>query len=41
MHMGAFTMASKADVPNMIHIVLNNGAHESVGGGEAVSRAPC
>ena len=32
MHMGAFTMASKADVPNMIHIVLNNGAHESVGG---------
>lgn len=32
MHMGAFTMASKTDVPNMIHIVLNNGAHESVGG---------
>lgn len=32
MHMGAFTMASKMSVPNMIHIVLNNGAHESVGG---------
>lgn len=32
MHMGAFTMASKTNVPNMIHIVLNNGAHESVGG---------
>lgn len=32
MHMGAFTMVSKMDVPNFIHIVLNNGAHESVGG---------
>lgn len=32
MHMGAFSMASKVDVPNMFHIVLNNGAHESVGG---------
>lgn len=32
MHMGSFTMVSKVDVPNMMHIVLNNGAHESVGG---------
>lgn len=32
MHMGAMTMVSKVDVPNFIHIVLNNGAHESVGG---------
>lgn len=32
MHMGAFTMASKTRVPNMLHVVLNNGAHESVGG---------
>lgn len=32
MHMGAFTMVSKINVPNMVHIVLNNGAHESVGG---------
>lgn len=32
MHMGALTMASKVNVPNLIHIVLNNGAHESVGG---------
>lgn len=32
MHMGAFTMASKTDVPNLLHIILNNGAHESVGG---------
>ena len=32
MHMGAMTMVSKVNVPNFIHIVLNNGAHESVGG---------
>ena len=32
MHMGALTMVSKLNVPNFIHIVLNNGAHESVGG---------
>lgn len=32
MHMGAMTMACKLDVPNFMHIVLNNGAHESVGG---------
>lgn len=32
MHMGCFTMASCVKAPNMIHIVLNNGAHESVGG---------
>lgn len=32
MHMGAMTMVSKHDVPNFIHVVLNNGAHESVGG---------
>lgn len=32
MHMGSMTMVSKLDVPNFMHIVLNNGAHESVGG---------
>lgn len=32
MHMGAMTMVSKLDVPNYIHVILNNGAHESVGG---------
>lgn len=32
MHMGAMTMMSKLDVPNYMHVVLNNGAHESVGG---------
>jgi len=32
MHMGAFSMVSHFDVPNFFHVVLNNGAHESVGG---------
>lgn len=32
MHMGALTMVSKVSAPNFLHIVLNNGAHESVGG---------
>lgn len=32
MHMGALTMASKVRAPNLLHAVLNNGAHESVGG---------
>lgn len=32
MHLGAMTMASKVDAPNFLHVVLNNGAHESVGG---------
>ena len=32
MHMGAMTMVSKMNAPNFLHVVLNNGAHESVGG---------
>ena len=32
MHMGALTMVSKHDLPHFLHVVLNNGAHESVGG---------
>lgn len=32
MHLGAMTMVSKLCVPNFMHVVLNNGAHESVGG---------
>ena len=32
MHMGAMTMAGKLEAPNLLHVVLNNGAHESVGG---------
>lgn len=30
MHMGA--LAINADCPNLVHVVLNNGAHDSVGG---------
>jgi phosphonopyruvate decarboxylase len=32
MHLGALTMASKYPCANFLHIVLNNGVHESVGG---------
>ena len=32
MHMGSMTMVSKVSAPNFLHVVLNNGAHESVGG---------
>lgn len=32
MHMGSFTTVSKVNASNLLHIVLNNGAHESVGG---------
>ena len=32
MHLGAMTMVSKVSAPNFLHVVLNNGAHESVGG---------
>ena len=36
MHLGALTMASAVSAPNYLHIVLNNGAHESVGGQPSV-----
>lgn len=32
MHMGAMTMVGGVEAPNYMHVVLNNGAHESVGG---------
>lgn len=32
MHMGAMASVSKQHLPNFLHVVLNNGAHESVGG---------
>lgn len=32
MHMGAMTMVSKVKAPNFMQVILNNGAHESVGG---------
>lgn len=36
MHMGALAVIPSLDVPNLLHIVLNNGAHESVGGQPSV-----
>ena len=36
MHMGALSMVSNIEVPNLLHVVLNNGAHESVGGQPSV-----
>ena len=32
MHLGALTIIGKTALPNLLHVVLNNGAHESVGG---------
>lgn len=32
MHLGALTTAGNIKPPNFLHVVLNNGAHESVGG---------
>lgn len=32
MHLGAFATVGKENPPNLLHIVLNNGVHESVGG---------
>lgn len=36
MHMGSLATVKKEDIPNLMHIVLNNGAHESVGGQPSV-----
>lgn len=38
MHMGAMTTVSKLELPNFTHVVLNNGAHESVGGQPSVGQ---
>lgn len=32
MHMGSLAVIGRHNPPNMVHIVINNGAHESVGG---------
>ncbi len=32
MHMGVMAATDKREIPNFLHIVLNNGCHESVGG---------
>lgn len=35
MHMGAFAIQGNLEVPNLLHVVMNNGIHESVGGQES------
>jgi phosphonopyruvate decarboxylase len=32
MHLGSLAIAGSLPLPNLLHVVLNNGAHESVGG---------
>jgi len=36
MHMGSLSMCGKLNLPNLTHVVLNNGSHESVGGQPSV-----
>jgi phosphonopyruvate decarboxylase len=36
MHMGSLTMSGNLNIPNLLHIILNNGSHESVGGQPSV-----
>lgn len=38
MHLGSFTTDGKMQLPNLLHIVLNNGVHESVGGQPSAGR---
>lgn len=38
MHMGSFTTDGKVQPPNLMHIILNNGMHESVGGQPSAGR---
>ena len=38
MHMGSLTTIGCASVSNLVHIMINNGAHDSVGGQATVSR---
>ena len=37
MHLGSLPVTGCLNLPNLVHIVLNNGAHESVGGQPTVS----
>lgn len=38
MHLGVMTLMSKLKLSNFMHVVLNNGAHESVGGQPSVGQ---
>ena len=37
MHMGAISLIGQSNMKNIIHIILNNGAHDSVGGQPTVA----
>ncbi len=37
MHMGSMPITANLDLSNLLHIVLNNGVHESVGGQQSVA----
>lgn len=39
MHMGSMPVTANLELPNLLHVVLNNGAHESVGGQSSVGFA--
>ena len=36
MHMGSMPVTANLELPNLLHVVLNNGVHESVGGQNSV-----
>ena len=38
MHMGSMAITGTKNLPNLIHIVFNNGCHESVGGQPTVAQ---
>ena len=38
MHMGSMAISGTKDLPNLIHVVFNNGCHESVGGQPTVAQ---
>ncbi len=38
MHMGAMAVIAQISPDNLIHVVINNGAHESVGGTPTVAK---
>ena len=38
MHMGAMAVIGANKIPNLVHVVINNGAHETVGGMNTVAK---
>ncbi|MER2492184.1 phosphonopyruvate decarboxylase [Catenovulum sediminis] len=41
MHMGSMAVIAQQKLPNLVHIVMNNGCHESVGGQKTVAKDIC